>query len=102
MADRHNRFPGPEEIITAAAGSITAMDMQTLHLVSCKGEGCFALDIAVFQKHGSKGFCQSFVTKLIQLVPLTLIQPLFLIPFGGGFRYLFIGYQLNRHWDTST
>ena len=102
MADRHNRFPSPKEIVTAAAGSLTTMDMQALHLIPCKGEGRIPFDIAVFQKHRSKSFSQGFVAKLIQLVPLALIQPLFLIPLGGGFRYFFIGYQFNRHFSSST
>ena len=82
MAEGHDSLSGFQKVLTAAPGAVTPMDMQELHEVAHKLKRRVPFDNTALQKHGGNSFGQSFVTELIQLVPLTMVEPFLLISFG--------------------
>ena len=68
-----------KKILAAASRSFPPVNQNPLHTVSGKAKRRITLYIAVLQQHGSRSLRQSFVAKLIELVPSPMIQPLLLI-----------------------
>ena len=102
MRKRYDGLPVLQKILTTASGTIPAMNAQPLHLISRKAERRILFQAAASQKQRCERFCKRFVSELVELVPMSLLQLFFLIPLGRSLRNFFVAHKSNRHFSTST